>query len=75
VLREPASRLLRGNLRAALNDSTPARVKGVLQTMIDTIRVDTRDQIETTFRLPAVRIESGLMELAGLEPAASSVPR
>lgn len=56
---------LRGNLRAALNDSTPSRVKGVLQTMIDTIRVNARDQIEPTFRVPAVRIEGGYMALLG----------
>jgi hypothetical protein len=56
---------LRGNLRAALNDSTPTRVKGVLQTMIDTIRVDARDQIEPTFRVPAVRIDYGYMALVG----------
>ncbi|HTW43104.1 MAG TPA: HTH domain-containing protein [Solirubrobacteraceae bacterium] len=54
---------LRGDLRAALNDSTPTRVKGVLQTMIDTIRVDARDQIEPTFRVPAVRIDYGYMDL------------
>jgi hypothetical protein len=29
--------------------------------MIDGIRVDARDQIEPTFRVPAVRIESGFM--------------
>jgi hypothetical protein len=39
---------------------TPARVKAVLQTMIDGIRVDARDQIEPTFRVPAVRIDYGL---------------
>ena len=44
-----------------LNDSDPKRVKGVLQAMIDGIRVDARDQIEPTFRVPAVRIESGYM--------------
>jgi hypothetical protein len=30
--------------------------------MIDGIRVDARDQIEPTFGVPAVRIESGYME-------------
>ncbi len=44
-----------------LNDSDPKRVKGVLQAMIDGIRVDARDQIDPTFRVPAVRIESGYM--------------
>jgi hypothetical protein len=42
-----------------LNDSDPKRVKGVLQAMIDGLRVDARDQIGPTFRVPAVRIESG----------------
>ena len=46
-------------------------MKGVLQTMIDRIRVDARDQIDPTFRVPAVRIESGYMEPAGIEPATS----
>ena len=41
-----------------LNDSDPKRVKSVLQAMIDEIRVDARDQIDLTFRVPAVRIES-----------------
>jgi hypothetical protein len=44
----------------------PKRVKGVLQAMIDGIRVDARDRIEPTFRVPAVRIESGFMVLVGL---------
>ncbi len=39
--------------------------------MIDGIRVDARDQIEPTFRVPAVRIEPGYMEPAGIEPATS----
>jgi hypothetical protein len=64
---------LRSDLHAMLNDSDPKRVKGVLQAMIDGIRVDARDQIEPTFRVPAVRIESGYMELGGLEPPTSWV--
>ncbi len=39
--------------------------------MIDGIRVDARGQIEPTFRVPAVRIEEGYMEPAGIEPATS----
>ena len=62
---------LRGDLHAMLNDSDPKRVKGVLQAMIDGIRVDARDQIEPTFRVPAVRIESGYMEPTGIEPVTS----
>jgi hypothetical protein len=37
--------------------------------MIDTIRVDARDQIEPTFRVPAVRIDYGYMKPTRLEPA------
>jgi hypothetical protein len=62
---------LRSALRAALKDSTPTRTKTVLQTMIDGIRVDARDHIEPTFRVPAVRVDSGYMEPAGIEPATS----
>jgi hypothetical protein len=42
--------------------------------MIDGIRVDARDQIEPTFRVPAVRIESDFMELEGLEPSTFALP-
>jgi site-specific DNA recombinase len=65
---------LRGNLHAALKQSSPARTKSVLQAMIDGIRVDARDHIEPTFRIPAVRIESGYMELVGIEPTTSAMP-
>jgi site-specific DNA recombinase len=65
---------LRNKLRAALNDSTPARAKTTLQAMIDGIRVHARDNIEPTFRVPAVRIDCGYMELAGIEPATSCMP-
>jgi hypothetical protein len=52
---------LRDTLQAALRDSTPTRTKAVLQAMIDGIRVDARDHIEPTFRIPAVRIDHGDM--------------
>jgi hypothetical protein len=39
----------------------------VLQAMIDGIRVDARDHIEPTFRVPAVRIDYGYMEPADLK--------
>jgi hypothetical protein len=42
--------------------------------MIDGIRVDARDHIEPTFRIPAVRVDNGYMELAGLEPATFWLP-
>jgi hypothetical protein len=64
-----------GNLRAALNDSDPKRVKAVLQAMIDGIRVDARDHIEPTFRVPAVRIDYGYMEPTGIEPVTSCLQR
>jgi site-specific DNA recombinase len=56
---------LRRELRAALEHSTPARTKTVLQAMIDTIRVDARDHIEPTFRIPAVREPCGSMDSGG----------
>jgi site-specific DNA recombinase len=52
---------LRHELRAALEHNTPARAKTVLQAMIDGIRVDARDKIEPTFRIPAVREPCGSM--------------
>jgi hypothetical protein len=64
---------LRSYLHAALIDSNPKRVKGY-QAMIDGIRVDARDQIEPTFCVPTVRIESGYMELVGIEPTTSCMP-
>jgi hypothetical protein len=48
---------LRGHLHAIQRQRPQAR-QCVLHAMIDGIRVDARDQIEPTFRVPAVRIES-----------------
>lgn len=45
---------LRSELRAALERATPVRAKTVLQAMIENIRIDARDNIEPTFRVPAV---------------------
>ncbi len=70
--------LLRDTLRNALNDSTPTHAKTVLQALIDEIRVDSRDHIEPTFRVPAVRVDSGYMEPTKLEPSSpgrSAPPR
>ncbi len=66
--------LLRQELRAALEHATPVRAKTVLQAMIDTIRVDARDHIAPTFRVPAVREPCGSMELVGIEPTTSAMP-
>jgi site-specific DNA recombinase len=49
---------LRSDLHTIPNNSDPKRDKSVLQATIDEIRMDARDQIEPTFRIPAVRIES-----------------
>jgi hypothetical protein len=64
---------LRSALCVALKDGTPTRTKAVLQSLIETIRVDARDHIEPAFRVPAVRVDYDYMELAGLEPATSWV--
>jgi hypothetical protein len=52
---------LRRELSAALEHATPIRAKTILQTMIENIRVDARDNIEPTFRIPAVRQPHGSM--------------
>jgi hypothetical protein len=43
----------------------------VLQSLIETIRVDARDHIEPTFRVPAVRVDYDYMEPTGIEPVTS----
>jgi site-specific DNA recombinase len=62
---------LRGELRAALCNAPPARAKTVLQAVIDEIRVHARDNIQPTFRVPAVRVDYGYMEPTGIEPVTS----
>jgi hypothetical protein len=57
---------MRADLRDALNNSAPTRVKTVLQTLIDGIQVHARDNIEPTFRIPAVRVDYGYMDPARL---------
>ncbi len=59
-----AHKLVRAKPKVATrrsNDSNPKRVKGVLQAMIDGIRMDARDHIEPAFCVVAVRIESAYM--------------
>jgi site-specific DNA recombinase len=65
---------LRNALRAALEHSSPIRAKTILQALIQEIRVDARDKIEPTFRVPAVRQPHGSMELEGLEPSTFWLP-
>ena len=43
----------------------------MLQNLIENIRVDARDHIEPTFRVPAVRVDYGYMEPTGIEPVTS----
>jgi hypothetical protein len=62
-------------LRSALKDSAPRRTKAVLHNLIEMIRVDARDHIEPTFRVPAVRIDYGYMEPTGIEPVTSCLQR
>jgi site-specific DNA recombinase len=62
---------LRSALCAALKESAPARTKAVLHSLIETIRVDARDHIEPTFRVPAVRVDYDYMEPTGIEPVTS----
>jgi hypothetical protein len=58
-------------LRSALKDSAPTRTKAVLHSLIEIIRVDARDHIEPTFRVPAISVDYDYMEPAGIEPATS----
>jgi len=52
---------IRQRVRAALDDGGPMRVKAILQELTDEIRIDSRDAIEPTFLVPAVRPPSGSM--------------
>jgi site-specific DNA recombinase len=66
---------LRRALQAALKTSTPTRIKPILQALIENIRVEDRENIQPTFRIPAVRVDSDYMEPAGIEPATSCLQR
>jgi hypothetical protein len=67
--------VLRSTLRVALSESTPTDAKTALHTMIDQIRVDARNHIEPTFRIPAVRIDYDYMDVDGVEQAFSGIAR
>ena len=62
---------MRADLRDVLNNSAPTRVKTVLQTPIDGIQVHARDNIQPTFRVPAVRVDYGYMGPTWIEPVTS----
>jgi site-specific DNA recombinase len=53
---------LRSQLQAALNHADPIRAKTILQALVESIRVDARDHIEPTYRIPAVRQPCGSMD-------------
>ncbi|HXA53439.1 MAG TPA: hypothetical protein VNV37_01055 [Solirubrobacteraceae bacterium] len=63
---------LRDELRTALRDAAPIRIKTVLQALIDGIRVNGRDCIEPIFHVPAVREPCGSMEPADLKSSRSA---
>jgi chromosome segregation ATPase len=65
---------LREQLRAAIQTAAPARLKLILQALTHEIRIDSRQSIEPTFQVPAVRIDDGYMELVGIEPTTSAMP-
>ncbi|MHB1469551.1 MAG: hypothetical protein ACYCX7_10380, partial [Solirubrobacteraceae bacterium] len=48
---------LRDELQAAIRAATPIRLKPLLHPLIHEIRVDSRQSIEPTFQIPAVRID------------------
>ena len=52
---QPTSTSSATNFSRVLRNAAPIRIKTVLQALIDGIRVDGRDCIEPTFRVPAVR--------------------
>lgn len=66
---------LRRTLRDALNHSSPTQAKSALHALIEEIRIDSRQSIEPTFQVPAVRVEDGYMELTGIEPFPASHTR
>lgn len=58
---------LRSQLRATLDNGAPTQIKTILQALTDEIRVDGRDHIEPTFRVPAIRPPAGSMEPTDLK--------
>jgi site-specific DNA recombinase len=64
-------------LRDAMVNGTPGQRKALLKELIVEVRVESRDSIVPTFRLPTapVRVTEAVVGHGGLEPKASSVPR
>jgi hypothetical protein len=70
---------LRTRIEEAIDTGTDAERKVLLQALVHEVSVTSRDHIEPFFRVPqaadapAVRAVSGLVGVAGLEPATSRV--
>ena len=64
-------------IEAVLAEGDPHKAKGLLRLKIEELRVNGREEILPTYRLPtpAVCAMSEKVEPTGLEPVASSVPR
>ena len=74
--------VLRERVTEPVAEGSTASVKGLLQTLIHQIRVDSRDAIHPIFRVPvggdhhendADRAPSRSVEVKGLEPSASTL--
>jgi hypothetical protein len=64
-------------VRDAMLHGTPGQRKALLKELIVEVRVESRDSIIPTFRLPAtpVRVTETMVGRGGLEPPASAVIR
>jgi hypothetical protein len=71
------NRVVLASVRIAIADAleagTPSQRKALVQELVSEIRVESRDSILPTYRLPAgpVRVVSGMVGRRGLEPPTS----
>jgi len=78
TVREPSQADLRSALGAiaeAMENGTASQRKALLQELVSEIRVESRDAIFPTYRLPngPVRVISGVVGRRGLEPRTSAL--
>jgi site-specific DNA recombinase len=78
TVREPSQTDLRGAIGAiaeAMESGNPSQRKALLQELVSEIRVESRDAIFPTYRLPngPVRVISGVVGRGGLEPPTSAL--
>jgi hypothetical protein len=78
VLVAPTTEVMRNvkeTLRDAMLNGTPGQRKALLKELVVEVRVESRDSIVPTFRLPTtpVRVMEAVVGGDGLEPTASSV--